>query len=102
MQESFYNYVSGYENILILGCLESYGARLCNIFSDCGVAKWPGVYNIQEVILEAAKKAIYPKAMLSIKMDNWFGQFWKPVALSQGDYFCSFLSATLHQLISSI
>ena len=70
MQESFYNYVSGYGNILILGCLESYGARLCNIFSDCGVAKWPGVYNIQEVILEAAKKAIYPKAMLSIKMEQ--------------------------------
>ena len=40
---------------------------LCNIFSDCGVAKLSTIYNIQQVILEAAKKGIYPKGMLYIK-----------------------------------
>ena len=62
LPELFYNYVSGHERALILCCLEinlltkGMVQDLCDIFSDCGVSKLPTVYNIQQVILEAAKK----------------------------------------------
>ena len=62
LRELFYIYVSGHEKALILSCLEIDSLTegmvqdLCDIFSDCGVAKLQTVYNIQQVILEAAKK----------------------------------------------
>ena len=62
LRESFYNYVSGHEKALLLCCLESDSLTecmeqdLCDVFSDCGVAKLPTVHDIQQVILEAAKK----------------------------------------------
>ena len=49
LRESFYNYISGHEKALKLRCLESDSLTegmvhdLCDIFSDCGVAKLPTV-----------------------------------------------------------
>ena len=62
LRKSFYNYVSAHEKTLILRCLENdlltegMVQDLRDIFNDCGVAKLATVYNIQRVILEAAKK----------------------------------------------
>ena len=67
LRESFYNYVSGHEKALILRCLESDSLTecmvqvLCDVFSDCGVAKLP------TSIVRGGKKGIYPKAILYVK-----------------------------------
>ena len=86
LRESFYNYVSGHEKALILRCLESDSLTegmvqdLCDIFSNCGVAKLPTVYNIQQVILKAAKKVFIQKPYFTLKsIQTGLGEFSKPV-----------------------
>ena len=74
---------------------------LCNIFSDCGVAKLPTVYNIQQIILAAAKKVIIQKACFTLKSNQTeLGEFLKPVTLSEIEYLSSFLSATKHESLA--
>ena len=101
LRESFYNYVSGHEKVLILSCLENGSLtdgiiqHLCNVFSDCGVAKLPAVYNIRKVILEAAKKVFIQKAYFTLKcIQTGLGEFWKPGNLSQIDYFLNMTAPT--------
>ena len=58
---------------MTLRCLESDSLTegmvqdLCDIFSDCGVAKLPTVYNTQQVLLEAAKKVFIQKPYFTLK-----------------------------------
>ena len=60
---------------------------LCDVFSDCGVSKLPTVHNIQQVMLEAAKKVFIQKPYFTLKsIQMGLGEFWKRVTLSQIDY----------------
>ena len=109
MRKSFYNYVSGHEKALILRCLESDSLNegmvqdLCDIFSDCGVAKLPTFYNIQQVILEAAEKVFIQKPYFPLKsIQTGLGEFWKPVTLSQIDYLWNMTAPTLLNISSNM
>ena len=109
LRESFYNYVSGHEKALILRCLESDSLTegmvqdLCDIFSDCDVAKLPTIYNIQQVILEAAKKVFIQKPYCTLKsIQRGLGEFWKPVTLSQIDYLWNMTAPTPLNILSNM
>ena len=109
LRESFYNYVIGHEKALILHCLESdlltegMVQDLCDIFIDCGVAKLPTVYNIQQVILEAVKKLFIQNPYFTSKsIQTGLGEFWKPVTLSQIDYLWNMTAPTPLNILSNM
>ena len=75
---------------------------LCNIFSDwcCKVTKF---IIFSKSYQRQQKKVFIQKACFTLKSNQTeLGEFWKPVTLSQIDYFCSFLSATQYQVLRSI
>ena len=70
---------------------------------DCGVAKLPTVYNIQQVILEAAKKVFIQKPYFTLKsIQTGLGEFWKPVTLSQIDGLWNMTAPTPLNILSNM
>ena len=109
LRESFYNFVSRHDKVLLLRCLESDTLiegtmqHLRDIFSDYGAAKLPAVHNIQQVILEAAKKVFIQKAYFTLKsIQKELGEFRKPVTLSQTDYLWSMTAPTPLNILSDM
>ena len=109
LRELFYIYVSGHEKALILSCLEIDSLTegmvqdLCDIFSDCGVAKLQTVYNIQQVILEAAKKVFIQNPYFTLEsIQTGLGEFWEPVTLPQIGYLRNMTAPTPLNLLSNM
>ena len=76
---------------------------LRDVLSDCGVAKLPTVHNIQQVMLEVAKKVFIQKPYFTLKsLQAGLGEFWKPITLSQIDYLWNMTAPTPLKILSNM